>query len=833
MLHHTYPAGSRAKPQGGQTATVKVRYPVNWNLLAIRDLPPLQRWAVLIGVCVAGIALLLLDRTSAGVQLRPVIFLLLIIATAFGGLSFGLAYAVTAATAFTLVEWLDDRKPFGIAFAADVFIVALTSSFIPLIVAYVQRRAHETADLEARLRQAETDREQLVQSEAVKMALLRTEANYRAVGESIPFGIWQTDAAGKLLYVSESYRQITGMTLEQLSDGGWLSRVPPEDARSFLQRWEDRMAGADMFEGEYRLRGVDGKTYTILSRGVRIKDERGMTSGWSGMSLDITDRKRATDAVALLEDVGRQLTLSLDPSTILDRVATVCAARFADWVAIDIVQEDGELRTAVVKHADPARLAALADLRAYPRDPDNPRGPHAVVRTGRSELYTDLGDDLLVQAAQDDRHLELLRKLGMRSAMVVPLIARERVIGTISLIDTESGRRYSDKDLSVTEVLAVRTALAYQNAQHYAREARVADTLQRASLPSDLPQLPGLRINATYLPGANESEIGGDWYDAFLLPDGKIGFTIGDVAGKGLRAAVSMGVVRQALRYATLDGLSPSAALRRVNRHLCLEGTGMVTAVAATLDLTNDKLVYAAAGHPAAYVTSQSGAVERITTTGLPLGLFAQSTYAEVERQVNTGELIVLYTDGLVENERDLERGELALEAAVTAEAKAASANPALSILHRIIHGTPKDDVAILTIGLLGWPVDRIDVEAPAVPASARMLRQSLRRLAAGVGLDDQRAFGLLVAAGEAISNVIEHAYGLREGVVRVTGGRVGDHLVVEIMDSGRWRAPRSEGRGRGLALMRSIVDEADVEAGKTGTTVRLSLALVRQETLV
>lgn len=824
-----YPDAGVAKPQGGQTASVNVRYPVSWNVLAIRDLPQLQRWAVLAGVCLAGGALLLLDRSGAGVQLRPVIFLLLVVATAFGGLWFGVGYAVVAASAFTLVEWMNDGKPFGPAFGIDVGIVALSSSFIPVIVEYVQVRAKEMAELQARLRQTESDRAQLVQSEAVKVALLRTEANYRAVGESIPFGIWQTDAAGKLLYVSESYRQITGMTLEQLADGGWLSLVPPGDASAFLGRWQDRDGSGDMFEGEYRLRGVDGKTYTILSRGVRIRDERGLTTGWSGMSLDITDRKRATDAVALLEDVGRQLSLSLDPGTILERVATVCAVRFADWVAIDVVQDDGSLRTATVKHADPQRLADLVELRAYPRNPGDAHGPHAVARTGRSELYADVPDEMLVQAARDERHLELLRGIGMRSAMVVPLIARERVIGTMTLVDTTSGRRYTEKDLSVAEVLAVRTALAYQNAQHYARESRVADTLQRASLPSDLPQLPGLRINATYLPGATESEIGGDWYDAFLLPDGKIGFTIGDVAGKGLRAAVSMGVVRQALRYATLDGLSPSAVLRRVNRHLCLEGTGMVTAVTATLDLASEKLVYAAAGHPAAYVTSRAGRVDRVTTSGLPLGLFAQSTYTEVERHIETGELIVLYTDGLIENDRDLVRGESALETAVRAEAQTTSPNPALSILHRMIDGTPKDDVAILTIGLLRWPVDRIDIEAPAVPSSARILRQSLRRLAAGVGLDEQRAFGLLVAAGEAISNVIEHAYGLREGLIHVTGRRIENSLVVEIKDSGTWRAPRSEGRGRGIALMRSIVDEADVEADSSGTTVRLALSLDRE----
>lgn len=770
--------------------------------------------------------MLAIDRYTPAVQLRPTIFLLVVAATAFGGLWFGIGYGVLAATSFTIAEALSDGRPLDAALFLNATLAAAATSFIPVIVWYVTQRARQIAALEAQLRQAEFDRAQLVQTEAVQTALMRTEANYRAVGESIPFGIWQTDGAGRLQYVSQSFRQVTGLSLEQIADNGWLARVPPEDAKHFLERWAEREAAGDVWEGEYRLHGVDGKFYTILSRGVRIVDDRGATTGWAGMSLDITDRKRATDAVALLEEVGRQLTLSLDPNTILERVANVCAARFADWVAIDIVQDDGSLRSAAVKHADPKKLASVVELRSYPRNPDQSNGPQAVAKTGKSELYGDVTDEMLVRGARDERHLELLRALGMRSAMIVPLIARERVIGTLTLVDAESGRRFTEKELSVAEVLAVRTALAYQNALHYARESRVADTLQRASLPSELPQLPGLRINATYLPGATESEIGGDWYDAFLLPDGKVGFTIGDVAGKGLRAAVSMGVVRQALRYAALDGLSPSAALRRVNRHLCLEGTGMVTAVTAVLDLANDHLVYAGAGHPAALVCSRSGDVDRISTAGMPLGLFSQAAYTEVERQLETGDLLVLYTDGLIENERDLARGERDLDEALSVESRATSPNPALSILHRMISGTPKDDVAILTIGLARWPVDRLDIEAPAVPASARMLRQSLRRLAAGVGLDEQRSFGLLVAAGEAISNVIEHAYGLREGLIRLTGKRVDDRLVVEIRDDGNWRAPRSEGRGRGLALMRSIADEADITANGSGTTVTLVMSL-------
>ncbi len=775
------------------------------------------------------VGLLMLDGTLANVQLSPVVFVLVVAATAFGGMRFGVTFGTLAALAFTATEWHRGGRPYDPTMLVGTLIVAASASCIAVLVVFLQRRARANSELLARLREAELERKAMAadaSDAAARAALARTEANYRAVGESIPFGMWQTDADGTLVYASESYRRITGMQLAELRDGGWLRLVPEAEAHRFLQRWAQREQGEKFFEGEYRLKGIDGRLYTILSRGVRLIADDGTTTGWAGMSLDITDRKRATDAVALLEEVGRQLMLSLDPAAILERVASVCANRFADWVQIDVVQEDGALQTAAVVHVDPARQSAAAALRAFPIDLQAPIGIAEVARTGRSQLHEDVADELLRALATDDDHRTLLQTLGMRSAIMVPLIARQRVIGVLTLVAADSGRRYDREDLGVAEVLGVRTALAYQNALHYVREVRVADTLQRASLPSELPQLPGVRVNATYVPGASESEIGGDWYDAFLLPDGTIGITIGDVAGKGLRAAVAMGVVRQALRYAALDGLDPSVALTRVNRHLCHERTGMVTAITAKFDPATNALSYASAGHPAPVIGTAAGSVRQLATQGVPLGLFAESAYVELHERLAMGEMLVLYTDGLIEHSHNIAAGERELEAAVAVEASADSPNPALAIQRRVIADRPKDDVAVLTLSLSPSPIEEIDVEAPAIPASARVLRQALRRLAAGAELDEERTFSLLVAAGEAISNAIEHAYGLNEGLVRLRGRRTDGRLEIEISDSGNWRAPRSEGRGRGLPLMRRIVDHVDVCADGLGTTVRLGVDL-------
>lgn len=759
-----------------------------------------------------GIALAAVDSRTPEVQLRPLALFLILVATAVGGLRFGMAYALISAPLFTLAEWQNSHRAFDYRVALNALIAAVGFGLTPLLVIFMRRRVVANERLTAQLREAETGRQRLAEREATRAALARVEANYRAVGESIPFGIWQTDADGNLTYVSESFRNICGMTREELGGGGWLARVPVDDAEQFLAKWSKRDAGGDIWEGEYHLRGVDGVLYAILSRGVRLTDESGHTIGWAGVSLDITERKRAIDALSLLEEVGRQLVLSLDPPAILDRVAAVCVTRFADWCSFDMVGEDGQLHNVLKRHRDRSP-SSNGEPDDHAPEQFVPYGPASVVKSGKPKLYSD------VSAA------------GLRSAMVVPLLSRGEVLGTLTLATAPSGGNYGEDDLAVAQVLGVRTALAYKNALHYAREVRVADTLQRASLPAELPQLPGLRINATYMPGSSDSEIGGDWYDAYLLPSGEIGITIGDVAGKGLGAAVAMGIVRQALRGAALDGLSPAAALKRVNRHLCHERTGMVTAVAATLNPTTNAMRFASAGHPPVVVVSADGDLHMLKTSGIPLGLFSEAAYTEQETQLKLGDLVILYTDGLIEYHRDVALGERLLAEAATAEASGDSPNPAVSIQNRIVPGHPKDDVAILTLSISPAAIDRLDVEAAAVPASARILRQSLRRLALGVGLSEGRTFALLVAAGEAISNAIEHAYGVSDGKVRVRGCCEGERLIVEVIDSGGWRSPREEGRGRGLPLMRSIVDRADVESNDSGTIVRLAMALGEPKT--
>ena len=492
------------------------------------------------------------------IGLRPVATVCVILFTLYTGLLPGLTSAVVATA---LYAWIGYDAPWASVASKNPLTTAifLATNLLCAIVASALR----------------TRMEQYQELDATKEKLAASEDRYRTVGEFIPFGIWQTDRDDKLVFMSHSFLDMVGMTMDEVAANGWLKRMPPEDARRFEQAWLNKDTSG-VWECEYRIRGADEKLYTIHSRGTRLVDDHGVNQGWVGVSYDITGSRRAIDRLNFLAEAGRLLTSSLDPDTTLERIAALCVPHLADWCGIQILQEDGSLQSVVLRHADPAKVEWARALEAeYPPIRDAANGPYEVMRTGVPLLYADVSDEMLVRAARDARHLELLRNLGLRSAMIVPLTARQRRIGIVTFVDAESNRRFDQSDVEFTVILCARAALAYDNARLFAKEQRVAETFQSASLPTDLPQAPGIRISATYRAGRNESEVGGDWYDAFELPDGNIAMSIGDVAGKGLTAAVAMSAVRQILCAAAFEGAGPADMLRRCNRVICHRGMGM------------------------------------------------------------------------------------------------------------------------------------------------------------------------------------------------------------------------------------------------------------------
>jgi len=487
-------------------------------------------------------------------------------------------------------------------------------------------------------------------------------------------------------------------------------------------------------------------------------------------------------SLRLLADASKALASSFDLSTTLPLVARSIAAHVADGCVIDVLDDDGKHRVMAVTHRDPdAERRLLASAPAEAAESDWPNDQEVGVRTN------------------------------------LPLRVRGRQIGTIILLGAR-GRVGTDSEALAD--LAARVSLSVDNARLYERERRLAQILQTALLPTTLPQSPGRAYHAAYVPASNEAEVGGDWYDAFPLTDGSIALSIGDVAGHGLDAAVIMGEVRQTFRVAAMYMRDPSAVLDLANQLLLVRHEPiMVTAIFGIYD--GKTFTYGSAGHPPPILCTENGNVDRLPTDGLPLGIEPNGIRRAWTITIPPSSLLVLYTDGLIEFTRDVTEGETLLAQAIADEVKSRSGNPALSIRKRILDGRrSSDDVAILTLSVGDCVVKELDLTYSAVPLAASLVRQSIGKLAQGVDLNPDQTFSLQVAVGEAVSNVIEHAYLQTPGSFTVRINKVKDQLHVRIEDEGRWRPARQDGRGYGLSIIRSLMNNVEVNLSSGGTTL-------------
>ena len=222
---------------------------------------------------------------------------------------------------------------------------------------------------------------------------------------------------------------------------------------------------------------------------------------------DVTELKQVEQSQRFLAEASRVLAHSLEYESTLAAIARLAVPDVADWCAVDL---DGdapcELDRVAVAHVDPAKVTLAEEIaERYPADPRADRGVHHVLRTGESELWPDIPDALIVEAAKDDEHLRLIRELGMVSAMMVPMCVRERVFGVISFVSAESGRRFTDADLRLAEDLALRAATAVENARLYRARTKIAQTLQASLLPPLLPEVPGVEAGALYRAGGRRA----------------------------------------------------------------------------------------------------------------------------------------------------------------------------------------------------------------------------------------------------------------------------------------------------------------------------------------
>lgn len=290
------------------------------------------------------------------------------------------------------------------------------------------------------------------------------------IADALPQIVWLVSAAGVVHSYNRRFYEYTGRDpAAPAAAESWDDVTHPVDRETSLAAWRRSLATGAVHQVEARLWRAGDQTYRWhLLRTVPILDGQGRISSWVGTATDIDDQKRSAERATFIADASALLASSLDPEETLRQLARLAVPRMADWCSITMA-EGTTARQLVVAHADPAKVRWAEELaREYPPDPEAPHGAHQVIRTGQAEVYPEIPEELLLAAAKDERHLQLLRELGMRSAMTVPLIARGATLGAITFVTAESERRYDDADVRLARELAERAALAVDNARLYA-----------------------------------------------------------------------------------------------------------------------------------------------------------------------------------------------------------------------------------------------------------------------------------------------------------------------------------------------------------------------------
>jgi serine phosphatase RsbU (regulator of sigma subunit) len=498
------------------------------------------------------------------------------------------------------------------------------------------------------------------------------------------------------------------MPIDPAKTGRWT--IAPTPVTVFSVGIEDR-----------RVRGIDRIAIAVAALAALL------TLG--ALAVTVSRERKARQRFRILEEVAAVSEAGGSLVQTFDAICAILVPQVADFCMIDVLGEDRVPRRMAVRVGPGGkpeferglaeRLPSLPEpmVEGQDRSSLDPRFYERVSERNLRELAHDDGEDL-----------EFLRSLGMRSAITVALQARGEVTGALTIGAAWSGRRYRREDARFAWILSGRVALALDNSGLFAdleraerARAEIAETLQRGLLPSPLPHIPGWSIAATYRPAGAENEVGGDFYDVFRVPRGWM-LVIGDVTGRGARAASITAVARYTLRTAALLSDDPLVALRTLNRVLLARGDSALCSLAA-VTLSEDRFEpvrLAVAGHPPPLLIDAES-VSEVTGSDPVLGAFHDAEWEIARCEVEPGQQLVIVTDGITEAQGPEGRfGEARLRAEL-----GGTSNPAMALqrleasLHAFAGDGLDDDVAMLAIA-------RASNEGPGAPL-AEALRPPAR----------------------------------------------------------------------------------------------------------
>lgn len=631
------------------------------------------------------------------------------------------------------------------------------------------------------------------------------DATRRLIG-TIPHMVWTALPNGTIDDCNVRFTDYTGVAPIALAAGGMKELLEPLDRDHTVASWHAAVGAGTPFRTEARLRRADGEHRWHLLLAEPARDRDGAIVRWVGSCTDIQDQKDAERVLTVLAEVTQVLSASLDPGAIAHALTGLVAPNEVAYCDVQLYDAEARL-VSVARAGSPATLDAAGAARA--------------------------------QRAQSAGATILTRELS-----VVPFGMGEDVLGWLICCDVR------DELGGLVPELASRLGAAISNANAYAREHRVATTFQRAALSKDVPDVPGLRFSALYHAAQSEASVGGDWYDAFRLPDGRVVLSVGDVAGSGLEAAVTMASVRQSIRTAALINPNPEAVLEAVDRIVRAMGhVRFVTAFVAVFDPVSGEFVFANAGHPPPLLRDAAGGIVELTRGDLPLGLRQTGDADATSLKIEPGSLLVAYTDGLTEFERQPETAYARLYASVENTHPDAE-NIAQQLFTDVSQGRPThDDVAILAVSF-GPALTDIGGERGASrwafktgdSASATEARRECMARLRAAGLNREELHAAELVFGELVGNAYRHAQGTVEIILDVSG----TVAVLHVLDNGRgfeFRPrlpldPMAE-RGRGLFLVKAFADEFSMQRRRSGgsharavllgrTRVRATAAMTR-----
>jgi PAS domain S-box-containing protein len=527
-----------------------------------------------------------------------------------------------------------------------------------------------------------------------------------------------------VIEANDAYLDIIGYTREEFDSEGidWRAITPPEwadsdeDALAQLRR----IGVYQPYEKEYVHR--DGHRVPILVGGA-VTDWRPLR--WAAFVVDLTARQRAQDEragllareqAARVEADGAQERLEFllragdlvaatrNRDDLLEKVTQLVVPTLADYCVAFAPVAGGKLAAAKLTHRDPDKGEALKLLREHPIPAMGPLIVQKAYATGTTQIAREFTARTPRWSDAEPGLINLADKVNPTSALAVPLVVAEQPLGVLLLGRGHPRPLFAETDVAIVEVLARRLAAGLANAETFARDHTVAETLQRALLPAALPKIEGLDLAVHYLPASDGVHVGGDWYDAFPLSRGRVGLVIGDVAGHSIDSASIMGQIRSLLHGYAIDNAAPAEVLRRTNAAVSqMLPDAVATACYAVLDTATGNLRYASAGHPPVLVTTGRGHAEYLEgPPGIMLGVSADATFAVGHRRLPPGTGLLLYTDGLIEHRHlDIADGLVALQTALERSSAKTAEELCDFVQATVIGSAPRaDDVCILAARL-------------------------------------------------------------------------------------------------------------------------------------